>query len=55
MTIKEKLLKYIQNGRYKGLSEAARDLKCSAPSIWYALRALEQEGVITKQSTYKVN
>ena len=53
MEVKDKLLKYIKEGRYEGPTKAARDLKCSAPAIWYALRALEAEGSIESQSQYK--
>lgn len=55
MEIKEKLFKYIKEGRYNGPTEAARDLKCSAPTIWYAVQALMAEGRITTQSQYKAN
>ena len=55
MEIKDKLLKYIREGKYDGLSKAAIDLKCSAPAIWYALRKLEAENKISPQSQYKTN
>ena len=53
--IKDKVFKLIEDGKYTGLSEAARQLGCSSQAIWYALRALEAEGAIVSQLPFRIN
>lgn len=55
MTTKEKLAKYIKEGRYTTRAKATKDLKCSTTKVWYLLLELEAEGRISKQSLYKYN
>lgn len=53
MELKDKLLKFIKEGKYDGLKKAAETFGVSKATIWYTLRGLEAEGKVKPQSQYK--
>ena len=55
MTVKEKVLSLIKEGKFEGTTEAAVKLQCSGQAVWYAIQALLAEGRISPQSPYKAN